>query len=237
MRYAVYFAPAQSAPLTAAAAEWLGRDAFAGTGFATPAVAGLDPQQVHALTADPRRYGFHATLKAPFVLAEGQSEDALVEAFEDFASQTPAFEIPTLVLGQIGQFFALVPETTYQPLQDFAAAIVRRFEPFRAPLSEADIARRKPERLNEAQRTHLDQWGYPYVMDEFRFHMTLSGQVPPEHADAMRSELETRFAPFVDRPLAINGIALFVEPSRGADFTLFRWLPLGAGTDDRESKP
>ena len=234
MRYAVYFSPAESHPLTKAAAHWLGRDAFTGEIWPTPAVEGLKPDTVHELTADPRRYAFHATLKAPFELADGKSEAELVEAFERFAAETAAFDIPNVVVGQLGRFFALVPDIIYPELQDFAARVVEVFEPFRAPLSEADIARRNPEKLSATQRANLERWGYHHVMDDFRFHMTLTGQVPPEQAPAMAAELDRRFAEFVDRPLAIDGLALFVEPSRGAPFTAHRWLPLGAASENRK---
>lgn len=228
MRYAIYFSPAAAHPLTKTASRWLGRDAFSGETFATPDVAGLDADDIHALTADPRRYAFHATLKAPFELAEDKSEAELIEAFERFAAVTPAFDIPNIVVGQIGRFFALVPDALYPDLQDFAASIVEAFEPFRATLSDADIARRKPDTLSPAHRDNLMRWGYPHVMDEFRFHMTLTGQVPPEQAPAMRAGLDARFADFTNKPLSIDGLSIFVEPERGAPFTALRWLPLAA---------
>ncbi len=226
MRYALYFSPAADHPLTKTASRWLGRDAFTGETFPTPEVTGLSREEVHALTADPRRYAFHATLKAPFELADDKSEAELIDAFEEFAATTEAFDIPNVVVGQLGRFFALVPDRVYPELQDFAARIVEDFEPFRAPLSETDIARRKPETLSPQHRDNLMRWGYPHVMDEFRFHMTLSGQVPAEQAPAMRAALEPRFAEFINKPLFIDGVALFVEPARGADFTAHRWLPL-----------
>lgn len=235
MRYAVYFSPAENHPLTKAAARWLGRDAFTNEAFPTPDVKGLETADVHALTADPRRYAFHATLKAPFELAEGRSETELVEAFDRFVAQTPAFDIPNAVIGQLGRFFAIVPDRVYPDLQQFAARIVEDFEPFRAPLSEADIARRNPEKLSETQRANLHRWGYHHVMDDFRFHMTLTGQVPPEKAPAMRAELDRRFAGFVDRPLAVDGLALFAEPARGEPFTALRWLPLASASENRKT--
>ncbi|WP_117192947.1 DUF1045 domain-containing protein [Rhizobium terrae] len=219
MRYALYFSPAEHHPLTKAAAHWLGRDAFSGKIFPTPDVDGLSMEQVHDLTADPRRYAFHATLKAPFELAPGRTEAELVAAVERFADETPVFDIPNVIVGQLGRFFAIVPDRVYPDLQQFAARIVEDFEPFRAPLSEADIARRKPETLSAPHRANLERWGYPYVMDEFRFHMTLTGQVPPEQAPFMRAELDHRFAAFTGIPLTIDGLALFIEPERGAPFT------------------
>jgi putative phosphonate metabolism protein len=237
LRYALYFSPAADHPLTTTASRWLGRDAYTGEAFPTPEVNGLSVEEVHALTADPRRYAFHATLKAPFELADGKTEAELIEAFEEFAATTEAFDIPNVIVGQLGRFFALVPDRVYPELQDYAARIVEDFEPFRAPLSDADITRRKPETLSPQHRDNLMRWGYPHVMGEFRFHMTLSGQVPPEQAPAMRAALEPRFAEFVNRPLSINGIALFVEPARGADFIAHRWLPLKPASEIRKTAP
>ncbi|RWX76619.1 DUF1045 domain-containing protein [Neorhizobium lilium] len=237
MRYALYFSPSATHPLSKAAAEWLGRDAFTGETHPVPEVPGIEPETVHALTADPRRYGFHATLKAPFALAEGRQESELVAAFEAFAARTPAFEVPRAVVGQLGRFFALVPDQVYPRLQDVAFQVVQEFEPFRAPLSETDLARRNPEKLNPAERANLERWGYPYVNDDFRFHMTLTGQVDPELAPAMRRELERRFAAFNGQPLSIDGLALFVEPARGEPFHVHRWLPLATSADNRETMP
>jgi putative phosphonate metabolism protein len=226
LRYALYFTPPKGDPLTDLAARWLGRSAFS-TEELAPTLAGeIPPDEHRALTADPRRYGFHATLKAPFELAASVTERDLMAVVEDFAATNAAFTLPELVLGQLGRFFALVPGSLHPPLQDFAAKVVRSFEPFRAPLSEADIARRKPESLDEAHRANLMRWGYPYVMDQFRFHMTLTGQVAEDRQALVRDLLQTTFAAHTGRPIAISGIAVFVEEARGAPFTVHSWLPL-----------
>ena len=228
LRYALYFAPAADDPLNLTAAEWLGRDAHDNDGYARVAEGGLSAAELDALTADPRRYGFHATLKAPFHLAAGQSEADLLEAMEAFAADTSAFDIPSVIIGQLGHFFALVPESLYPPLQEYAAKVVETFEPFRAPLSEEDIARRKPDTLPPRQRENLLNWGYPYVFDDFRFHMTLTGPVPEAQAPAMTAILNRRFADFIGRPVRIDGLVLFVEPERGAPFLVHSRLPLKA---------
>ena len=225
-RYALYYAPAADSALWRFGSATLGYDAVtaADIDFAVPpGCEGLDWPEV---TAEPRRYGFHATLKAPFELAAERTEAELIARFEAFCAAQPAFDIPSIVVGQLGPFFALIPAQAHPPLQAFAAAVVEEFEPFRAPLSDADIARRKPERLSETQRAHLLRWGYPYVFEEFRFHMTLTGPVDPAQADAMRHLASARFAAFTDKPLRISGLALFVERERGAPFTVHAWLPL-----------
>lgn len=226
LRYALYFSPPKDDPLTGAASLWLGRNAFTGETYPAPEYEQLGAAEQFELTADPRRYGFHATIKAPFSLASSVTEEDLMTVAEDFAQRTQAFEIPELVLGQLGRFFALVPGSLHQPLQDFAAKVVRSFEPFRAALSEADMARRNPEKLSDSQRAHLQRWGYPYVMEDFGFHMTLSGQVPETRAQVMKAILTERFADFIGRPLSISGLAVFIEETRGAPFKVHSWLPL-----------
>ncbi|RFC00730.1 hypothetical protein B5K08_00605 [Rhizobium leguminosarum bv. trifolii] len=226
MRYALYFSPPKDDPLTGAASLWLGRDAFSDETYPAPEHERLDAAEQFELTADPRRYGFHATIKAPFSLAASVTERDLMAVVEEFAARTEAFEIPELVLGQLGRFFALVPGSVHQPLQDFAAKVVRSFEPFRAAITEADMARRNPEKLSDSQRANLQRWGYPYVMEDFGFHMTLTGQVPEPRAAVMKTILTERFADFTGRPLTISGLAVFTEETRGAPFKVHSWLPL-----------
>ncbi len=228
MRYAIYFTPAETDPLTEKASRWLGRNAFSN--------ASHDDHEDHAeITAEPRRYGFHATLKAPFELSHHHSETGLVAALEEFAKTRQTFDIPNAVVGSLGPFFAIVPDSTHQPLQDFAADIVEYFEPFRAPLSESDIARRRPQNLTERQRENLLLWGYPYVMDDFRFHMTLTGPVEESDQPRMADVLADEFSAFTQRPLTISGLALFVEKARGEAFTVHTWLPLAAASDTKEA--
>ncbi|AJY45440.1 DUF1045 domain-containing protein [Martelella endophytica] len=229
MRYAIYFTPPADDPLTEAASRWLGYDAFEGAERPFPDTVGLPPGRMSTVTAAAARYGFHATLKAPFRLAENITPSALEAAFDVYCRNTATFNIPKIVLGQIGKFYALVPAENYDTLQAFAADVVEHFEPMRAPLLNDEIARRKPETLSEVQRENMMRWGYPYVFDEFRFHMTLTGPVAGTDASVVGGAVETYFAPFIDKPLAVTGLGLFVEESRGAPFTIRRWQPLTGG--------
>lgn len=233
MRYAFYISPDEDDPLSAAAAGWLGANPFTGETWELEPSGDFSAAELTALTADPRRYGFHGTLKAPFALAPSTTEMQLLNAFAAFTEECTPFEIPEMTLGQLGPFFALVPAVNCSALQDLADETVRRFSPFRAPLSQADIARRKPELLGDAMRRNLFEWGYPYVFESFRFHMTLTGAVPVERQAAMRVLLEQAFASFIGKPLPVTSLALFNEPARGAPFTVHSLLPLG-GTSKRK---
>ena len=221
MRYALYFIPPADHPLVTTAANWLGRDAY---GRDVALCEGGE-----ATVREPARYGFHGTLKAPFSLADGRSEAELFDAFDNFAANVSAFTISELVLGQLGPFFALVPgEGAGEAIAALAEACVREFEPFRAQLSHADIERRNPDALPERQRRYLLDWGYPYIFEEFRFHMTLTDKVPEAERPAMRARLETNFAEFLGKPLNVDQVALFAEPERGIPFIVIRTHKLKA---------
>jgi putative phosphonate metabolism protein len=233
VRYAFYISPDEDDPLSAAAAGWLGANPFTGETWDLEPAGDFGAHELTALTADPRRYGFHGTLKAPFSLAPDKTEAQLLDDFDAFSEECTPFEIPEMTLGQLGPFFALVPAVHCTALQDLADDTVKRFSPFRAPLSEDDIARRKPELLGDVMRRNLFEWGYPYVFESFRFHMTLTGPVPQERQPAMKVLLEQVFAPFIGQPLGVTSLALFTEPARGAPFTVHSLLPLG-GTSKRK---
>lgn len=220
MRYAIYATPAPDHPLTRAAVAWLGRDAFGATDLPLPTVEGLAPETVEAYLADPARYGFHGTLKAPFGLADGRSEDELLAAFDAFAAASRPIAIPELVLRRLGRFFALVPNEPVDELDEWAGRIVADFDSFRAPMSEADMARRRAAGLTLEEENNLVRWGYPYVFGAFRFHLSLTGRVPREDAEAVDTALRRHFAAFDGKPLVIDRLALFVEPQRGAPFSV-----------------
>ena len=219
MRYAVYFTTEPDDPLTLAAQAWLGRDAFTGEAVDAPPPPGFTAQEHREVTADPRRYGFHATLVAPFRLRDGASSDDVANAADAFARGYPAFVMPSLSLKRIGGFFALVPDQ-HAEVAALASAAVDHFAHLRAPLTAAEIARRRPERLTGRQRAYLDQYGYPYVKDEFRFHMTLTGSLDDAAAARVEPGLRGHFSGFLNRPVDVSAIALFVEPAPGRDFVV-----------------
>lgn len=221
MRTAIYFTPEQYHPLSRAGARWLGRDPWGEDLPGGPALGGLDAGEWAALTASPRRYGFHATIKAPFALARGKSVAALDSALAAFCQETPPFTLPPLKLGRLGSFFALVPEEDCSALDTLAGEVVKAFEPFRAPLRESDLARRRETSLTAVQDENLVRWGYPYVFGDFRFHMTLTGPVDEDRSAFVEQALADQFAPFLGQELAFDGLALFFEPKAGDDFTAF----------------
>jgi len=217
VRVAVFFTPPANHPLTVTAARWLLRDAFRGESFAAMAGGGFDGEALTALTAEPRRYGFHATMKAPFRLVGGASLADAEALLADFCREAQPCSLPMPRIATLGPFFALVPGAPAGEVDDLAARVVKAFDPLRAPPGAAELDRRRRAGLTLAQEANLTAWGYPYVFNEFRFHMTLTGPVPIEQQPAMAALLDQRFAPLLSG-VAIETLALFVEDEPGQNF-------------------
>ena len=207
-RYAIYYAAPRGDALDRFGAQHLGYDAWSGDDLPFP--RGLPPDW-RELTSDPRKYGFHATLKAPFALAPGESESELIAACADFARMPRVVPVIAPVVASISGFIAVVPAQPSDELVRFADDCVRVFDAFRAPLTPEDRSRRRPDKLTERQRDYLDRWGYPYVMDEFRFHMTLTGRLDSARRGQVLDLLNKRFQGIGVKSLAIDGIALFKQ--------------------------
>ncbi len=166
-RYAVYFCP--EGALGDFGAVWLGWDVWAGRAVPVP------PERAK-LVAKPHRYGFHATLMAPFELAQSETEAALRSAVAEIAAGQAPFEIG-LTLGRLGPFFALVLGEPSAQMRALEAGLVTGLNRFRAPLSAEAAQRRTPWQASAAQRENVARWGYANVLEDFTFHMTLTGAV------------------------------------------------------------
>jgi putative phosphonate metabolism protein len=224
-RSAIYYAPAPGSALEAFGCSWLGQ-ALDGTPLAQPAVPGIEPARLAEITRSPRHYGFHGTLKAPFSLADGGSSESLDGAVAAFARGRTPFEI-TLQAGSLGGFIAFVPTAPSTALNALAADCVETFDGFRAPLGDAEIAYRRASGLTPCQDAYLLRYGYPYVLDEFRFHMTLTERLQAPERDRVLRVLAERATLVCASPLTIDAISVFAQSARDAPFTQRRRFPFG----------
>ena len=208
-RFAIYYAPRPGAFADMAAA-WLGWDALGGNAVAHSVVAGL-PLPLADITAEPSRYGFHGTLRAPFRAAEGVSLTEVADTVAALAARLAPVVCKGLRLEDLDGFLALTPLGCEAELLELAAQVVSGSDHLRAPLSAAEVARRRPETLTGRQRALLDQWGYPFVMEEFRFHLTLTGKLGEGQAGPVAAVIDGLFAPVMPRPFVIEDLCLFGE--------------------------
>jgi hypothetical protein len=226
-RYAIYFAPERETRLWAFGTGVLGGDPE--TGAAVPQIVpdGFHADEWRNFTASPRRYGFHATLKPPFVLASGRSGEELFAAVSSFAAGRAPITGLSAAPFAGGSYVMLGLDERDDRLQALADACVTEFDSFRALPSEAEIARRQSATLSEREQAHLARWGYPYVFDTFTFHLTLAGPLPKERGPQALSALGTAYDEAVKgEGLAISSLAVFVEPAPGEPFRLALRAPL-----------
>jgi 2'-5' RNA ligase len=211
-RYGIYAVP--HAELAALGKGWLGWDLDAGLPHPHLPVAGL-PRPLPDLTATATPYGLHATIKPPFRLAEGMTEDLLGRAMAQFAATAPPVVVQGLMLTDLDGFLALTPQGDVTALNVFAARAVRDLDPFRGNAPEAELTRRRAAGLSDAQEALLQRWGYPYVMDEFRFHITLTGRLTSAEATSTRAALAPLLVPILRAPYVIDDIALVGQMENG----------------------
>jgi hypothetical protein len=221
-RYAVYYAPREGA-FAFRANEWLGREPGNRRDLPQPVLAGIgDPREI---TAEPRRYGFHGTLRAPFRPAEGVNEEMVRSTVADLATRLAPVVCEGLQIEVLHGFVALTPIGCEAALLNLGAAVVEGTDPLRAPLTEAEIARRRPDRLSPRQRELLDRWGYPHVMEEFRFHLTLTDRL--DQPGPVSAALAGYFAPVLPRPFVIEDLCLFGEDRSGVFHPIHRYTLAG----------
>lgn len=207
-RFAIYDAPMEDA-LARFGATWLGWDVRTGSATRQADVHGLDD-----ITMTPRKYGFHGTLKPPFRLAEGRSLEGLQAAVADLAGRSAPSQSGGLTLTTLGGFLALTPTGDLAGLERVASTCVRGLDAFRASASEAELARRRSARLSARQEALLLAWGYPYVMEEFRFHLTLSGRLPEADRSAWMETARNHLPPLAEY-YELGSIALCGERPDG----------------------
>lgn len=231
-RYAIYFAPAPDSAFWQFGSSWLGWDAAEEIRLKRPpltgdAAADWDDGALETLTAAPRNYGFHATLKPPFRLGEGQAVERLITAAEAFVETQKSFVCPNVDVAALGRFIAFRLTDASSEMQDLAEVCVRAFEPFRASLNEAELAKRHASGLTPRQAALTANWGYPYIFEEFRFHMTLTGAIAD---NAARGRLVTQLQRMAEAsgasgPMLADAICIYEQPQPGEPFRLLRRLP------------
>lgn len=207
-RYAIYYVPPASA-LADFGTAWLGWDLICGMPVEALAISGR-----YGVTASPRKYGFHGTLKPPFRLRDGYDAARLAQSVQELAACTAPAACTGLKLSRLGRFLALTPTGDTAALGQLASVFVTQLDAFRAPPTAQDLAKRRQRRLSERQDANLERWGYPYVLDEFRFHLTLTGKLPKDRIEHWIAVLENAL-PALPEPFEINSVALVGERADG----------------------
>lgn len=226
-RYAVYFCPEEDTDFWTHGNAWLGRDIRSDQPINQPNITHFPKTLLWDLTRSPRHYGLHATLKAPFRLAPGQTVDALLSATTKLTESLTSIIIPALEVANLGDFLALRPVEESPQLSSLTSRCVTTLDHFRAPLTKADLQRRNPEALDTVERHNLMTYGYPYVHERFRFHLTLSNSLPnPVLRQKLRDAAEQYFSHICTQSVPVNSVCVCVQNTIKEPFVLLKRLPL-----------
>jgi putative phosphonate metabolism protein len=220
MRHAIYFTPNPASELHRLGSSWLGRDSLTGASLRQP------DDRLSQVTASPRRYGLHATLKPPFRLKDNVSAEAVELTLRTIATQHKGFAAPALQIEDIDGFLALTPIQPCRALHDLADDCVQRLDNFRVPHGEEELRRRRLAGLSPRQDELLIQWGYPYVLEEFQFHITLTERLSDEDRAWVLALTEAHFEQILGKPFVVDAITVMIEPEDGDDFRLLERFPL-----------
>lgn len=210
-RVAVYYAPEPDDPLWLRGCAWLGRNPESGLPLPQPDIHGIATH-----TADPRRYGFHATLKPPMRLI-GTLNDFLIEV-EHLAGRVQTFPLPPLGVTSIGRFLALCATASSPELHNLSDACVMELDGHRLREDESARTERAAGRT-ASQLRHLERWGYPLVLGDWRFHMTLSNSL---EKNPLGPSARQFFANVLHLPRNVESLSVFIEPEPSAPFRLLR---------------
>lgn len=230
-RYALYFAPDSSSPWWSTLSRWLGYDAAAGRAVETLNLPHPDRETMQRVTQHPARYGAHATLKAPFRLAAPFTEADLVHAVNAYAAVQPVFTLPPLRVEQLSNFIALTPSHADSRINRIADDCTTRFDQFRAPLSNAEMARRLREPLDPVSLSLLKQWGYPHVLEKYCFHLSLTGSLDGESSqtvEEIRRAAQDSFDGLGGPAPDFNAVCVFRQASVADQFVVIHRAPFAA---------
>lgn len=225
-RYAIYYSPEPESDLWRLGSCWLGRDAATCDALPRLKTKNLDADWVEEITAQPAHYGFHATLKPPFYLSKGHDLEMLDEALEAFAAAREPFKIPALELADLDGFVALRPQKKSKALNQLAEDCVKAFDHFRAPPCDKELKKCLSADLTNDQAALLNAWGYPYVMDEFRFHMTLSSRLKAKERKAVLEALTPHTKGVIGKKMKIDVLTLFKQKNKDEPFCVVKCYPL-----------
>ena len=212
-RYAIYYAPIENCELDVFGKCLLGWDPYKGEEITKPYPLKLpNLQKFSRFVLTPKQYGFHGTIKAPFRLKDGYTYNDLENKVGEISKQIHSFHLNKLIIKKLGYFIALIP-TNNLKVNEVSNKFVEGLDYLRDELSENEIKKRNPIKLTSRQKKMLFKWGYPYVFNEFKFHLTLTSKLNIEEIDDVFKSLQNILTQFNLIKINFNSVCIFGQKS------------------------
>ncbi|MDF1749999.1 MAG: DUF1045 domain-containing protein [Alphaproteobacteria bacterium] len=225
-RYGIYFGPRPHEPLHDFGKSWFGTDPETGSAVSAIPLPGYSEGEHAHLIKAPKHYALHGTVKPPFFLADGMDYDGLKQATAELAATLHPITLSPLTLKDLNGFLALCPVEAPATLNALARRCVTELDSFRRPALESEIEQRRAVGLTANQDANLLRWGYPYVLNDFRFHITLTSRLSEADRVKTAEALEHRIAPLLSAPIQIQDLCLYGEPEDGSPFRVIDRISL-----------
>ena len=148
-------------------------------------------------------------------------------AVNALAERIAPFELPPLTVNDLHGFLALREAEHCAALQALADACVVELDGYRASPSAGELDRRRRAGLTDAQEAMLVRFGYPYVLETWFFHMTLTRRLSAEEHRTWRPAAERYFAAVAGVKRLVTDVCLFTQSVPGAPFVIAARVPLG----------
>ena len=208
-RYAIYYVPSENSELDLFGKCWLGWDPYKGVETTKSDLSKLPSfKKFSSLVLTPKQYGFHGTIKAPFKLKNEYTYNDLENKVREISKQIHSFYFDQLIIKKLGNFIGLIP-TNNLKINAVSNKFVEELDYLRDELSESEIKKRKPHKLTSNQKQMLFKWGYPYVFDEFKFHLTLTSKLNVVEIDEVFRSLQNILKQVNLNKISFNNICIF----------------------------
>ena len=212
-RYAIYYVPSENSELDLFGKCWLGWDPYKGVETTKSDLSKLPSfKKFSSLVLTPKQYGFHGTIKAPFRLKNEYTYNDLENKVREISKQIHSFYFDQLIIKKLGNFIGLIP-TNNLKINAVSNKFVEELDYLRDELSESEIKKRKPHKLTSNQKQMLFKWGYPYVFDEFKFHLTLTSKLNVVEIDDVLRSLQNILKQVNLNKISFNNICIFGQKS------------------------
>lgn len=208
-RYIISFAPKSTSMFWKLGALWFGYDASRNAYTKNTLVPGMPKEHHDAAVTTARRSGFNIILTGPFQLTAGMPEELLKTTISLYCQSLSTLQTGPLSIIETAHKLSISAQEISPQVQKLADDIVLEFNAFRLPANPLPEDSPIRAALTPGQLKNLIEWGQPYIFEELKFQIPLTGRLPEKMSGPLKSFLEGRFIECLKTGFEIDNLSLF----------------------------